>query len=196
MAFPIYLGVSVLAPELIVSLFGKQWIPATTAMQILAFEGIVLSASLFHKSVFVSMGKPALAVKINIVNAIANVIACLIAVRWGINTVAVAYVVSSYLVFPVSQSTVNILIDIETMPYLRQFVTPLLSSAIMVGAIAIFKHFLLNTVDPKLTVIIGTIVGMLVYALCIKIIEPQLFTQARLLIKSLFSKEKTSKNSI
>ena len=138
-AFPTYLGVVVLAPALIVSLFGKQWIPATTVMQILAFEGIVLSVSLFHKSVFISMGFPRLAVKINLVNAIANVIACAIGVRWGINAVAVAYVVSSYLVFPVSQWTVNRSIDIESMTYLRQFVTPLLSSAIMVGTIAIAR---------------------------------------------------------
>ena len=194
MASPVYLGVAILAPELIVSLFGQQWIPAISVMQILAFEGIVLSISLFHRSVFVSMGKPLLAVRINLVNATANVIACSIAVRSGINAVAVAYVVSSYLVFPVSQWAVNRLIKIESMAFLRQFVTPLFSSAVMVSAIAIFKHFSSSAIDPKLLVIIGTIIGMLVYALCVRIVEPKLFAEGWQFVRSVLTKKKTSKD--
>ena len=195
-AFPTYLGVVIFAPELIVTLFGKQWIPATVPMQILAFEGIILAVSLFHKSVFISMGKPSWTVRISLLNATANLIACLIAVRWGIIAVAIAYVISSYLVFPVSQWAVNRLIKVELMAYLRQFVTPLFSSAIMVGAIAIAKHLLLNAIDTKLLLIISTIIGALVYAICVRIIEPQLLPQVWEFIKSASGKKKVSKKPI
>lgn len=189
-AFPTYLGVVVFAPELIVSLFGEQWIPATGAMQILAFEGIVLSVSLFHKSVFMSMGKPSWVVRIGILNATANVIACLIAVKWGIIAVAIAYIISSYLVFPISQWAVNKLIKIPLRTYLQQFVTPLVSSAIMVGAILVVKHFLSQTLDPKLLIIVGTPIGVLVYALCIKIFAPKVFEQLWEFIRSIVSGSK------
>lgn len=189
-AFPTYLGVAVFAPELIVTLFGKQWIPATGAMQILSLEGIVLSVSLFHKSVFMSMGKPSWSMKIGLVNATANMIACLIAVRWGIIAVAIAYVISSYLVFPVSQWAVNKLIKIPLKTYLQQFVTPLVSSAIMVGAILIVKHFLSQTLDPKLLIIVGTSVGVLIYALCVRIFAPWVFKQLWELVRSLMSGKK------
>ena len=176
-AFPTYLGVVVFAPELIVSLFGEKWIPATGAMQILAFEGIVLSISLFHTTVFMSMGKPSWNVKIGSINAVANVIACLIAVRWGIMAVAIAYVISSYLVFPVSQWAVNKLIKIRLRIYLQKLVTPLVSSTIMIGVILIVKYFLSQAIAPKLLIVVGTLVGALVYALCIKIFAPQIFKQ-------------------
>lgn len=190
-AFPTYLGVVVFAPELIVSLFGEKWIPATVAMQILALEGIVLSISLFHKSVFMSVGKPAWTVRISILNATANLIACLIAVRSGIVAVALAYVISSYLVFPVSQWAVNKLIKIELTSYLKQFVTPMVSSAIMIAAILTVKHFLSPAIDPKLLIIVGTLFGISVYALCVRILEPQLFKQIWKFIKSVtFNKNK------
>ncbi|MBE9046174.1 lipopolysaccharide biosynthesis protein [Pleurocapsales cyanobacterium LEGE 10410] len=176
-AFPTFLGVIVFAPELIVTLFGKQWIPATGAMQILAVEGILLAVSLFHKSVFMSMGKPSWTVKISLLNATVNLVACLIAVRWGIIAVALAYVISSYLVFPVSQWAVNKLIKIPGKIYLRQFVVPLISSAIMVGVILLFKYFLSETLDPRLLTIVGTSIGALVYALCVRILAPKIFEQ-------------------
>ncbi|MGF1591277.1 MAG: lipopolysaccharide biosynthesis protein [Pleurocapsa sp.] len=183
-AFPTYLGVVVFAPELIVSLFGEKWIPATVAMQILAVEGIVLSVSLFNKSVFMSMGKPSWTVKISILNATANLIACLIAVRSGIVAVALAYVISSYLVFPVSQWAVNKLIKIKLTSYFKQFVTPIISSAIMIAAILTVKHFLSPVIDPKLLIIVGTLIGTSVYALCIRTFEPQLFKKLWELLKS------------
>ena len=189
-AFPTYLGVSIFAPELIVSLFGKQWIPATGAMQILSFEGIVLSVSLFHRTVFMSMGKPSWIVRIGLFNATANVIACLIAVRWGIIAVAIAYVISSYLVFPVSQWAVNKLIKIPLRTYLQQLVTPLVSSAIMIAAISVVKYFLAEAIDPKLLIVVGTSIGILVYSLCVRIFAPLIFKQLWELVSSVISGSK------
>lgn len=188
-AFPTFLGVVVLAPELILTLFGKQWIPATEVMQILAVEGILLAVSLFHKSVFISMGKPSWIVKISLFNATANIVACSIAVRWGIIAVALAYVISSYLVFPLSQWAVNRLIKVESRTYLRQFATPLISSMVMVGAIVVAKNLLSDTADPKLLLIVGTTIGILVYALCVRILEPELVTKVWKLVKSASSKQ-------
>ena len=37
-AFPVFLGLSVLAPEIIVVAFGEQWIPSISVMQILGFD--------------------------------------------------------------------------------------------------------------------------------------------------------------
>ena len=193
-AFPTFLGAVVFAPELIVTLFGKQWIPAVRAMQILSLEGIVLSVSLFHQSVFVSMGKPDWNLKIVLLNATVNLIACLVSVRWGINAVAIAYIISSYLVFPISQWAVNKLIKVELMAYSKKFVTPLLSSAIMVLAILSFKHFFSSTIDAKLLIIGGTILGSLVYALSVQLIEPQLFGQFWNFIRSASNRQKANKS--
>ena len=195
-AFPTYFGVIIFAPELIVTLFGDKWIPATEAMQILSLEGILLAVTRFHNSVLMSMGKPSWIVRIHILNAVINSIACLIAVRWGITAVALAYVISSYLVFPVSQWAVNKLIEIDLKTYLKQFSTSLFCSGIMVGAITIIKHLLTKNVSSLLLMIIGTIVGILVYTLCLRIVEPQLIKKTWQFVKSTsFSKKQTVKKT-
>ncbi len=191
-AFPTYLGVIVFAPELTVTLFGKQWIPAIGVMQILSLEGILLTLTQFHKSVFVSTGKPSWTVKISLFNAVINVIACLIAVRYGIVAVAIGYVISSYLIFPVSQWAVNKLIKIKLLNYTKLFITPVVSSGVMVGAILIVKYLLSRLVEPSLLIIIGTLIGALVYALCIRIFEPQLYQQFWNFIKSVISDKKST----
>ena len=195
-AFPTFLGVIVFAPELIVTLFGDKWIPATRAMQILTLEGILLAISIFHKSVFLSMGKPSWTVKVSLLNATANLIACLIAVRSGITAVATAYIISSYLIFPISQWAVNKLIKINLLTYLRNFATPVLSSIIMVGAIVGCKSSLSEATEPKLLLILGTIIGISVYALCVRILEPQLLTKVWQFVKSASNKQRAAKKTI
>ena len=188
--FPTYLGVVVLAPELIIALFGEQWIPATGIMQILALEGLVLSATYFHKSTFISMGKPSWSVRVSLLSATFNLIACLVAVRYGIIAVAIAYIISSYLVFPISQWAVNKLLKINSLTYLKQFVTPSICSGVMVGAIWAAKLNLLQASDPKLSILVGTIIGVLVYAFCIKIFEPELFVRTWEFVKLTTAKKK------
>ncbi|VEP14175.1 Polysaccharide biosynthesis family protein [Hyella patelloides LEGE 07179] len=192
-AFPAFLGVVVLTPELVISLFGEQWQPAIRAMQILAFEGIVQSVSFFHKSVFMSMGKPFWKVKLTLFNATINIIACLIVVKWGITAVALAYVVSNYLAFPLSQWAVNKLIKIPLLPYTQQFITPVVSSVLMVIAILIAKYFLVNLVTTQVLLIITIVWGTIIYILSIKFLNPQLFQQIVELVRmAIFSKKRAT----
>lgn len=142
------------------------------------------------------MGKPSWTVKVSLLNATANLTACLIAVRSGITAVATAYIISSYLIFPISQWAVNKLIKIDLLTYLRNFATPVLSSVIMVGAIIGFKGWLSDATEPKLLLIVGTIIGILVYALCVRILEPQLLTKVWEFVKSASNKQRAAKKPI
>ena len=194
--FPTFLGAAALTPELVVSLFGEQWTPAIRAMQILTIEGIVQSLTLFHKSVFMSLGKPSWKVKLSLVSATANVLACATAVRWGITAVAIAYVVSSYLVFPISQWAVNRLLKISFWSYLKQFITPTLGSLVMVGGIFVTKYFLLDVVTPKILLTIGTIVGGTIYTLSIALLDFDLFKRVFKLIRTtIFTKNKVTQST-
>jgi O-antigen/teichoic acid export membrane protein len=99
-AFPSFLGVALLAPELVVVFFGEKWTPSIPVMQIMAFIGILHSTTYFNATVLLSIGKPFLLFGVNLINALVNVIAILIAVRWGIVAVAIAYVLRAYLLAP------------------------------------------------------------------------------------------------
>ncbi|MEC4987089.1 MAG: lipopolysaccharide biosynthesis protein, partial [Oscillatoria sp. PMC 1076.18] len=160
-AFPAFGGMAILAPELVISAFGEQWIPSIPVMRVLAFAGIRHSLSYFNSSVFMAMGKPSWRLWITSIEAAFSLVACLVAVRWGIVAVALAYVISLYFVFPVSQKAVNKLINVPTLLYFQQFLTPIIATVVMVAGILVAKHFLVDLINVKLLLMVTTLMGII-----------------------------------
>ena len=101
-SFPIFLAVSVLSQELVIIIFGYQWQFAAPVMQILSLGGLVYLILFLNQSIFASVGHPEILLRLEILNVVFNVVACLIAVQWGILAVALAFVCSDFLVIPIS----------------------------------------------------------------------------------------------
>ena len=176
-AFPIFLGVAVLAPELIVLVFGKQWSPSIPVLQVLALAGLFQSISFFKSSVFVAMGKPSWSLWLSLLSMVLNLIGFLIAVRWGIVAVAVAFVLRGYLVFPIGQWAVSRLINAPVLIYIKQFVVPLASALVMSIVILVARHLLLSIVNiPIFIVLVNSLLGAAVYLGLIRFLSPSLFT--------------------
>ncbi|EAW36468.1 lipopolysaccharide biosynthesis protein [Lyngbya sp. PCC 8106] len=189
-AFPTFLGMIIFTPELVLVLFGEQWLPSVPVMQILAFAGIINAISFFNSSVFIAMGKPSWKLKVSLLNAILNFIACLLAVKSGIVAVAAAYVISSYLGFPVSQWAISKLIHIPVRTYLKQFISPAICSLIMIFGIVTFKYFLINLVDEKILIILGTAIGIVIYGLSVRVLYPPIFEDLLKIVEMIKSPSK------
>lgn len=187
-AFPIFLGVSVLAPELVLVLFGPEWALSGTIMQILALIGVLLSVLYFNGSVIKSAGKPSWQLGIMFLNAACNLVAFLVVVRWGTVAVAAAYVVVSYLLAPVSFVAVHRLIQIDVKTYLGQFVTPLVASLAMVAVVWGSKQVLADQVPLAIQVAACVLAGALTYVLIVRIIARAKFEQMLELVWLVFPK--------
>lgn len=174
-AFPIFIGVATLAPELVVLLFGEQWIPSIPIVQILSIAGIFDSISFFKSSVFIAMGKPSWAVWIGLLSTVLNIIGFTIAVQYGIIAVALAYIVRCCVTFPIGQWAVSRLIQVPMLTYLRNFFAPLISSLIIAVAIISTKYFLKNLVNTEVALVICTVTGAILYGLAIRLFAPELF---------------------
>ena len=142
LAFPAFIGLAALAPELVPALFGKQWTPSIPVMQILALIGILQSVLFFNGSVIKANGKPSWSLGIMFLTTICSVIGFLIAVQWGIVAVAISFVISGYLVAPVSYAALHRLINVDIKTYFQQLLAPLSASFLMVLAILGLKYLL------------------------------------------------------
>ena len=140
LAFPVFIGLAALAPELIQAFFGEKWTPSIPVMQILTLFGILQSVLLFNSSVMKASGKPSWQLGVMLLTSICSVIGFLLAVQWGIVAVAAVFVIVGYLVAPVSYIAVRRLIQIDFNIYLRQFAVPLFASLIMVTVILGLKQ--------------------------------------------------------
>lgn len=190
-AFPTFLGMIMLTPELVILLFGKQWLPAIPIMQILALAGLLRSVSFFNASVITSMNKPAWIFRLGLLNAVLNIIACLVAIHWGLIAVAVAYVLSDYLAFPISLWAASQLIQTPTLTYLRQLIAPLVCAVIMILVILAIKYLLRDLLNSQALLIFCTVMGALIYGLTIRWLAPKLWQQSFELVTLAISSAKS-----
>ncbi|MCZ7573213.1 MAG: MOP flippase family protein [Ardenticatenaceae bacterium] len=148
LAFPVFIGLAALAPELVPAVFGEKWALSIPVMQVLALIGILQSVLFFNGSVMRASGKPSWEFGVMFLNAVCSVIGFLLAVRWGIVAVATSFVIVGYFLAPLSYMAVHRLIQIDFRTYLGQFAAPLSASLIMVIVIVglknVFKHQELN----------------------------------------------------
>lgn len=98
---PIFLGIAVLAPDIIPLLFGEKWIASVPVMQVLAITGISQSVGHLLSTAIVALGRPGLQLALRGVEGLAVVSAFFIAVTHGIEAVAIALTIVNVLMVPV-----------------------------------------------------------------------------------------------
>ncbi|MEB3829844.1 lipopolysaccharide biosynthesis protein [Phormidium sp. CCY1219] len=189
-SLPLCFGIAALAPELVLGLFGKQWLPSVPTMQVLAFVGPMQLSQGIVSSAITAVGKPNWNLKVNFVNATASVVAFAIAVRWGIVAVAVGRVASGYLVTPIRVGMLRRLISIELTTYLYQFATPLVASLAMVASISGAKYLLSDWLNWQGVLAICIPLSAGVYGLILWWIDAELVLQALQMGRSVLSRKK------
>lgn len=182
-SFPVFFGLSLLAPELLPVLLGNKWIPSIEVMQILALAGVIFSVAYFYGSIMMAMGKPSWALKISLINAVLSLVSFMIAVKWGIIAVALAFVIRLCLVeFSIAFWATHKLIHIEITNYLGKFAAPLAGSLVMVAVLLGTRHFINTAINLQAALIIYTVIGALSYVLTLLILAPTLLRQALSLV--------------
>lgn len=173
-AFPIFLGVAALAPEIVRVFFGEKWIPSVPVMQVLTLIGPLHLILYYNSSVMMALGKPSWRLWIQLANAASNVIAFVLVVRWGITAVAAAYVIRGYLLSPISVWAIHKLIYVNVFSYLRLYVVPAIASLVMVIAILAAKYLLQDFINIYVILVISGGMAILIYGALILLISPKL----------------------
>lgn len=176
-SMPAFMGLGVLASELIVVLFGQQWLPSVPVMRILASIGILQSLFFLNGAVMTAVGKPSWRLKINFFSTMVSLIGFAIAVRYGIIAVAVAFALRNYLLCPLFVWIMYKLIKINIWQYLSQFIIPILSSTAMAITLILTKYLLADSMSLQQMLIMNIFLGLSVYSTMIFLLKPELFQQ-------------------
>ncbi len=187
---PIFLGLSVLAPELVVVLFGEKWVSSIPVMQILNLIGILYTGFYFNGPVLMAAGKSAWKLGLDFIKTIGYFIAFAIAVRWGIVAVAAGYVITGYLMSTLTVWFLKKMIRINLITYLQQYIAPLVGSLAMVAAILGTKYFLSNLISLPTLLLTSILVGAIVYPVTIILVAPKVFWQFIDLFRSFLPQSK------
>ncbi len=177
--FPMFAGFAAIAPYFIVLAFGNQWEASVPVVQVLVLAGILESVFLFNGNVMLAMGKPSWRLKLNLLNALANVIGFLIAVQWGIVAIAAAYVIRAYALSPLPLILVRKLIGIRIRTYLANLLVPVAATIVMTIVVHYSGPRIAGQVSTQTAVALSVLLGVFIYFAIANALSPGLIRKVR-----------------
>jgi O-antigen/teichoic acid export membrane protein len=99
---PCFVLLILLSEQLVPAVFGEQWRGSGPVLQYLMIVACISSITFFNSSLLLALGRARANFKLGLLNTSLNIIAFLIAVRWGIVAVAAAFAIRAIVTFPVS----------------------------------------------------------------------------------------------
>ncbi len=186
---PIGLGMVAIAPELVLVVFGYQWIPAVLLLQILALLGMVATLPWSAGDVFKAVGRPDLSTKLLVVEALYTFPLIWIMVsRTHLAVMAsLANLIALTITAVVRLWLTSRYLRFSPWIYVRVFSSPFLSGSIMVLAVTGWR--LLVTSWPDCAVLLSAIpVGAFVYAILMWLLERDSLLMAWQILAGVFSR--------
>lgn len=118
-SLPAMLGLIIVAPDFVVVVLGAKWTSATTVIQILAWVGLLQSLVRLNSSVLQARDRTGVLLRWSILITVANAIAFVIGLQWGIVGVAAAYAISNTLLQPVNTWVTARAVDLTLLDFAR-----------------------------------------------------------------------------
>lgn len=177
LAFPTFISVAILSPELISLLFGEQWLPSVPVLRILAFVGALRSVTYFKSSIFLAMGKLNWRLRLSMLSSVLNVVGFFVAVRWGIVAVAGAYLARACIFFPISQGAVSKLLKTPFSTYLQQFFPAVTSVTLMALAMEAVRALGENFLNPAGIIAVSSVAGASTYCILLYKLDSEIINQ-------------------
>lgn len=176
--WPAFLGIAAIAPEFVPTLMGSRWLPSVPILQAFAIAEVVVSISGLNFTAITAMGNTGWRVGLEALVAIVTLVAIVVALPYGIVTVAWAYAASYYLLLPFQLWAVVRLLPITTWAYLRQHLPAVLCAVPMVGAIFGLRSLPLDRLDGPILLAVLVILGVFVYCSALFLAVPATARQA------------------
>jgi O-antigen/teichoic acid export membrane protein len=140
--FPLFAFTAALAHLIVPVLFGARWADAAPALAALCAGGVLFSVSYYNAPVMTAAGRAAYVFRLSSLNAVLNLAAFLIGVRWGIVGVAIGFAVRGYLVFPLNLSLLRRAIGLQPRRYVASVAANFAAACVAALAVVGVDHLL------------------------------------------------------
>lgn len=133
-AFPVFSGLALVAPDLIPFAFGAQWVEAVPVVQAFSALGLLTAIGVLQSSLVKSQGQADLWFYYMVGKQAATVLYVFLFAGWGVSALTNALVIQNFLMWLPSVYMVVRLLQISPWAYLASFALPVFATLVMVGA--------------------------------------------------------------
>lgn len=186
-AAPFAVGLFVIAPEFIPTVYGAQWQPIVLPLQILCAAGLIHSLTSSVWTVQQALGRPDIGFWWNLATLPLIVGTLIISARWGILGIATGMLSISFAQSLAIQHITNRLIGLSWRRWWQAVRAPFFASIGMGAVASACRLAAVNRFWPALSVLGLTVaVGMIAYIAAFKWLAGDLWREGRNLLQQLF----------
>ena len=179
-ALPALVGLIVVAPDFVTVVLGEKWRDAIPVIQILAWAGLLQSLQRLNSSVLQARDRTGTLFRFSILASVANVLAFVVGLQWGIVGVAAAYALSNTVLQPVYTWLTARSVDL-TLGAVARELAGLAQAVVLMGAATLGARMLLVElgVSPAARLAAVILVGAAVFAAACAWRAPEILAELR-----------------
>lgn len=170
-ALPIFLSLAFLAEDVILGVFGTQWVQSAVLLSILSFHGLIVSATFVNGTAMLARGRPDYKLKLMIIGSAFNVVAFTVAVNLGLVALCITYAFKAYLFLPLELVYVRKIMALDLRKYLRPLRKPVLAGMIMSGGIVVLKDSEVWPSSPLVTLALLGSTAFIVFSVILLLLD-------------------------
>jgi PST family polysaccharide transporter len=184
-AFPMMIGMAIVAPEAIRLLYGPKWERAVFAARVLCGVGALQAIGTTIGPLCLSQGRPDILLRWNLIFVPILIGSIALGLPWGIEGVAVTYAGASLAAWYFSHALANRTIALPMGDFLRALAPAAASTLVMaLGVIAVRVHAIRPWASSALPALIAQVgLGIGLYAFTLGRLRPEAFGQLRDLLR-------------
>ena len=132
LVFPIFTGLILIAPYFVQIFYGERWLAAIVPIQLLSVVGLIRSYWVINSLVFLSKGRPAVELKINIVYALLTIPVLMYVIHFDLNTIVAAVVALIFLFYQVGLYKALKIVKMSYWRFIKTLLIPVAATALFV----------------------------------------------------------------
>jgi PST family polysaccharide transporter len=176
--FPAFIGLILVAPDVIKAALRPEWQGLTVILQIISFNGLWHCITFYLGTALRALGRADLTFRFACVSVSVRVVVSLLIVRYGLEAIALSSVIITLLAAPALLYLVARHAAISPASYLRSFVPAVIATLFMAACVAATDRLLLgsSTLSSGLQAVLLIATGVVAYALALLVTARQLIT--------------------
>lgn len=195
LTFPMMGGLFAVADDFVMVVFGPAWAEMAPVLKVVAWVGMMQSVGTTVGSIYLSMGRPDIALRVSITASPLLIGGMAAGIPWGILGVAIGYAVASFGLFYYTAHQAFRLVELSISTFHGAMFRPLVASLGMAVMVAVATA-LLPDLSPTMRLPAMVVMGIAMYGiLTILVNRPQL-NEILATLKSVRSKRAPSEHQM
>ena len=166
-AFPMFIGLAVVAPRIVPIAFGERWLSAVPLVQLQCFVGLSTCIGTIQFGLITSQGKASWWFYYQLLQTITTALVIIIFARFGLLVMLWAIVIKGYVFWFIPGRSSLKLLSMSFKDYILNFRTPATAAVFMGFAILIINSVVLSSLTNIEVVLLNIVVGALIYGLIV-----------------------------